>query len=90
MTTEPLLFTVTLTQTKQTKGTVRYDSTDENPLIKTVYISKTAFEDEIPEMIDLTVDNDVQDEEEEEEEILEDEVDDDEEEEDEDDDEAAA
>lgn len=88
--TEALQFTVTLSQTKQTKGTVRYDSADENPLIKTVYISKAAFDGEPPEEIDLTVDDDVSEEEEDLDEDLDEEVDELDEDEEEDEDEEAA
>lgn len=53
-------FTVTLHKTKETKGTVRFDSKDENPLIRTIYVSKDAFPEGVfPDCIDLTVDDDV-------------------------------
>lgn len=69
-----LRFTVTLNKTKETKNTVRYDSQEEEPIIRTLYVNKAAFVDdegeeiEAPEEIDVTVDDDVADDEEVEEE----------------------
>jgi hypothetical protein len=48
--------TVTLEKSKETKGTYRFDSSDPNAPITSIYIRKTAFDaGKVPPRITLTV-----------------------------------
>lgn len=49
--------TVTLHRTRETRGTVVYDAPESNanPLIRTVYLAKTALAGARPEKIEITV-----------------------------------
>jgi hypothetical protein len=46
---------IELTLTKETKGTFVYASTDENPLITSLYLQKSQMPAEAPKKITVTV-----------------------------------